>query len=554
MSLDKKEITFGDKSRSKLLEGVNLLADAVKITLGPKGRNVVLAKEFGPPVITKDGVSVAREIEVADPLISTGVRMIKQVATQTMDDTGDGTTTATLLAQIITSEGMRMVTAGASPINLKRGIDLAVGKACEELRTFRKLCETNDEIKNVATVSANGDESIGDLIAQAVDKVGKFGIITVENGTELKDDLIIVNGLQYDHGYLSPYFINTEKQKCILENPYILISDRPVLNLNDFLPIVEKISQTGRAFLIMAESFENECLATLVVNTVQGNIKACAVRSPDWKGEKRKYLLEDIAALTGGTVISEDLGKTLQKATIEDLGQCTRVEVTNEKTTIIGGLGSKEKIQARIQEITDQLNDPDTPYGKDWFRERIAKLTGGIALIRAGAATPIAMREKTDRIDDALHATRSAINHGIVPGGGVAYLLMKKGLIGLKGKNADQDAGIRIVDRALEEPLRQIALNAGEKPDVVIEKVLNHPDHHGFDAAEGRFGDMMQFGIIDPARVVGTALENASSIAGLILTTDCVVTLLPKEEDDYQLGAKAAMREKVDAQNKITKT
>lgn len=554
MSLDKKELTFGDESRSKLLKGVNLLADAVKITLGPKGRNVVLAREFGPPVITKDGVSVAREIEVTDPLVNTGVRMIKQVATQTMDDTGDGTTTATLLAQIIASEGMRMVTAGASPINLKRGIDLAVDKALSELREFRKLCETNDEIRNVATVSANGDESIGDLIAEAVEKVGKHGVITVENGTETKDELVVVKGLQYDHGYLSPYFVNTEKQKCVLENPYIVICDRPVLNLNDLLPIVEKISQTRRPFLIMAESFENECLATLVINTVQGNIKACAVRSPDWKGEKRKYLLEDIAALTGGTVISEDLGKTLAKATLEDLGQCAKVEVTHEKTTLVGGMGSKEKLEARVKEIEDQLNDPDWPYGKEWHRERIAKLVSGIAVIRAGAATPIAMREKTDRIDDALHATKSAIKHGIVPGGGVAYLMMRKGLEDLKGKNSDQDAGIKIIYRALEEPLRQIALNAGERPDVVIEKVLNHPENHGYDAAEGRFGDLMSIGIIDPARVVGAALENSSSIAGLILTTDCLVSIVPKKEDDYNLGAKAALVEQVEEQNKISKT
>ncbi len=541
---DKKDVFFGDESRDKLIEGINVLADAVKVTLGPKGRNVVIHREWGPPTVTKDGVSVAREIDLPDNLMNTGVRMIRQVATQTMDDAGDGTTTATLLAQIMVREGTKMVAAGASPINIKRGIDLAVEKAVEHLDSFSKDCETNEEIKQVATISANGEELIGSLIAEAVSKVGRKGVITVEEGTALKDELDVVKGVQYEHGYLSPYFVNSDKQRCILENPYILISDRPILNINDLVPILEQVAPTRRAFLVMAESVENEALATLVVNTVQGNIRACAVRSPDWKGERRKHLLEDIAILTGGTVISEDLGKTLAKATLEDLGECAKVEVTNSTTTIISGFGDKDRIEERIKEIQTQIDDPFV-YGKEELRERISKLSGGVAVIRAGSATRIAKGEKKDRIDDALHATRAALEEGIVPGGGVAFLKMKDALKNLKGKNDEQDYGIKVVNLSLEEPIRQIVKNAGEKPDVVIDKILQQGNNYGYDALDNKFGDMLEMGIIDPTKVIKSSLINAASIAGMVLTTDCAICLVQGHKtDDKDLGAKAALKER----------
>lgn len=543
MSSDHKHVAFGDESRAKLVEGINLLADAVKVTLGPKGRNVVIQKQYGPPSITKDGVTVAREIDVEDNQVSTGVRMIKQVATQTMDDTGDGTTTATVLAQAIVREGMRLVAAGASPINLKRGIDLAVEKSIEHLDTISKTCDTNDEVKQVATISANGDESIGKLIAEAVEKVGKHGVITVEDGSSLKDELSVVNGLQYEHGYLSPYFVNSERQKCILENPYILISDRPILNINDLVPILELVAPTRRAFLIMAESVENEALATIVVNTVQGNIRACAVRGPDWKGERRKHMMEDIAILTGGTVISEDLGKTLSKATLADLGQCAKVEVTSTHTTVIGGMGDADKIKDRISEIQTIIDDP-MQYGKELQRERIAKMAGGVAVIRAGGATQISMREKKDRVDDALHATRAGLEFGVVAGGGVAFIRMQAALANLQGKNADQNSGINIVREALEAPLRQIIINAGERADVVINNVAAGATNYGYNAADSVYGDMFEMGIIDPVKVTRAALINASSIAGLVLTTDCTISIKQGSvEAEYDLGAVAARKQ-----------
>jgi chaperonin GroEL len=546
MTIDKKQVLFGENSRNKLIEGINVLADAVKVTLGPKGRNVVIQREYSAPQVTKDGVTVAREIDLPDQLMNTGVRMIKQVATQTMDDAGDGTTTATVLAQSMIKEGVRMLAVGASPINLKRGIDLAVESVVSELDNLKKTCETPEEIKQVATISANGEEVIGGLIAEAFSKVGKRGVITVEDGSGIKDELKVVKGLQWEHGYLSPYFVNSEKQKCILENPYILISDRPILNINDLVPILEQVAPTRRSFLIMAESVENEALATIVVNTVQGNIKACAVRGPDWKGEKRKHLLEDIAILTGGTVISEDLGKTLAKATLEDLGQCGKVEVTDKTTMIVGGLGDADKIQARINEIQTRIDD-DNEYGKDFYRERIGQLIGGVAVIRAGASTQIAMKEKRDRIDDALHATRAALEEGIVAGGGVAFLRLKSVLENLKGKNSDQDAGIAIVKQALEEPLRQILINAGEKPDVVIEKILTNAGSFGYDAAENRFGDMLDMGIIDPVKVTKSTIRNAGSIAGMVLTTDCAICLVEDTDyKDYDLGHKSVVKQALD--------
>lgn len=546
MTIDKKQVLFGENSRNKLIDGINILADAVKITLGPKGRNVVIQKEYSAPQVTKDGVTVAREIDLEDQLMNTGVRMIKQVATQTMDDAGDGTTTATVLAQSMIKEGVRMLTVGASPINLKRGIDLAVENVVNELDKLKKTCETPEEIKQVATISANGDDVIGGLIADAFSKVGKRGVITVEDGSGIRDELNVVKGLQWEHGYLSPYFVNSEKQKCILENPYILISDRPILNINDLVPILEQVAPTRRAFLIMAESVENEALATIVVNTVQGNIRACAVRGPDWKGEKRKHLLEDIAILTGGTVISEDLGKTLAKATLEDLGQCAKVEVTDKTTMIVSGQGDPEKIQARIDEIQTRIDD-DNEYGKDFYRERIGQLIGGVAVIRAGASTQIAMKEKRDRIDDALHATRAALEQGIVAGGGVAFLRLKTVLENLKGKNSDQDAGISIVKKSLEEPLRQILLNAGEKPDVIIEQIMNNTGAFGYDAADNQFGDMIEMGIIDPVKVTKSTIRNAGSIAGMVLTTDCAICLVEDTDyKDYDLGNKSRVKQALD--------
>jgi len=546
MTIDKKQVLFGENSRNKLIDGINVLADAVKVTLGPKGRNVVIQREYSAPQVTKDGVTVAREIDLPDQLMNTGVRMIKQVATQTMDDAGDGTTTATVLAQSMIKEGVRMLAVGASPINLKRGIDLAVETVVDELENLKKTCDTPAEIQQVATISANGDDIIGGLIADAFSKVGKRGVITVEDGSGIRDELNVVKGLQWEHGYLSPYFVNSEKQKCILENPYILISDRPILNINDLVPILEQVAPTRRAFLIMAESVENEALATIVVNTVQGNIKACAVRGPDWKGEKRKHLLEDIAILTGGTVISEDLGKSLAKATLEDLGQCAKVEVTDKTTMIVSGHGDPDKIQARINEVQTRIDDDD-PYGKDFYRERLGQLIGGVAVIRAGASTQIAMKEKRDRIDDALHATRAALEEGIVAGGGVAFLRLMAALENLKGKNADQDAGIAIVNRSLEEPLRQILLNAGEKPDVIIEKILNNTGSFGYDAADNRFGDMLEMGIIDPVKVTKSTIRNAASIAGMVLTTDCAICLVEDTDyKDYDLGHKSVVKQGLD--------
>jgi chaperonin GroEL len=542
MSSDKRQIFFGDDSRQQLVAGINILADAVKSTLGPKGRSVVLQREYGHPTVTKDGVTVAREIELENNLMNTGARMVKQVAIQTMDDAGDGTTTATLLTQSIVREGVKLLAAGVSPVNIKRGIDLAVETAVKGLDSFKKNCDTHEEIQQVATISSNSDDIIGKLIAEAFSKVGKRGVITIEEGTSLVDELNVVKGLQYDHGYLSPYFVNSDKQRCILENPYILISDRPILNINDLVPILEQVAPTGRAFLIMAESVENEALATIVVNTVQGNIKACAVRGPDWKGEKRKHLLEDIAILTGGTVISEDLGKTLAKATLEDLGQCARVEVTNLTTTIISGHGDKDAIQKRIDEVQAIVDDPNPlVYGRDFQKERVAKLAGGVAVIRIGAATQIAMKEKKDRVDDALHATRAALEEGIVPGGGVAFLRMKSSLDNLKGKNTEQDLGIGIISKVLEDPLRQIVINAGESPDVIVNKVLENSGNYGYDAADNVYGDMLEMGIIDPVKVTKATLINAASIAGLVLTTSCAVCHVQDENPgEYDLAAKAA--------------
>lgn len=514
-------VTFGQESRTKLVEGVNILADAVKVTLGPKGKNVIIQREFGPPQVTKDGVTVAREIFLEDKLQDTGVRMVKQVANQTSDDIGDGTTTATVLAQAMIREGMKYVITGISPINLKRGMDIAVGKAIQELEKLSRPCESKEIITQVATVSANGDEVIGELIAEAIDKVGKRGHIAVEHGKTLENELEIVNGIKYDHGYLSPYFVNVDKQRCVLENPYILICDRPILNVNDIVPILEKVAQTGRPFLVMCETIENDALATLVINTVQGNIKACAVWGPEYKGKRRSRLMEDIAIITGGNVLADHNGKQVKNAEIQDLGQCSKVEINKTHTTIIGGVGDKEKIKQRLADVELLLKDNlDSGFSYEQVKERISMLSGGVGLIRVGAATRVESMEKRDRIDDSLHATKAAVEEGIVPGGGVAYIRIKQKLNDLKGKNSDQDAGIQIILRSLEEPLRQIVTNAGDRPDVVVDTVTKGEKDFGYDASKGTYGDMLDTGIIDPTKVVKSALLNAASIAGLLLTTD----------------------------------
>jgi chaperonin GroEL len=514
-------VTFGQDSRSKLVEGVNILADAVKVTLGPKGKNVILQREFGAPQVTKDGVTVAREIFLEDKLQDTGVRMVKQVANQTSDDIGDGTTTATVLAQAMIREGMKYVITGMSPMDLKRGMDLAVTEAVKELEKISKPCDSNETIKQVATVSANGDDEIGGLIAEAIAKVGKRGHIAVEHGKTLENELEIVNGVKYDHGYLSPYFANSDKQRCVLENPYILICDRPILNVTDIVPILEKVAQTGRAFLVMCETIENDALATLVINTVQGNIKACAVWGPEYKGKRRSRLMEDIAIITGGNVLADHNGRQVKNAEISDLGQCTKVEITKTHTTIIGGKGNPEKIKQRLEDVEILLKDnSDSGFSWEQVKERISTLSGGVGLIKVGAATRVESMEKRDRIDDSLHATKAAIEEGIVPGGGVAYIRIKAALQNLKGKNEDQNAGVQIILRSLEEPLRQITINAGDRPDVVVDTVAKASENYGYDAAAGTYGDMLVTGIIDPTKVVKSALLNAASIAGLLLTTD----------------------------------
>jgi chaperonin GroEL len=532
--LNNRVVTFGETAREKIVKGVNILGDAVKVTLGPKGRNVIIQRQYGAPHVTKDGVTVAKEIFLKDKLADTGVRMIKQAASTTSDDIGDGTTTATVLAQAMIREGMKFVTAGLSPINLKRGIDKAVAAAIEELDNVSKECSDPKTITQVATISANNDEALGKLIADALISVGKKGIVTVENGTGLKDDFATVNGLKYDQGYLSPYFVNSDKQKCILENPYILICDRPILNMNDIMPILDKLVATKRPFVIMAESVETDVIATLVINTVQGNIRACAVRGPEWKGPKRSQLIEDIAILTGGKVISDGLGTRVENAELSDCGQCNRIEITMDTTTIIGGHGDKEKLQARIDALQDTIDDKYqaiNDFTEDEMEERVAKLSGGVGIIRVGSATKVELGEKKDRIDDSLHATRAAISNGVVPGGGVAYIRVKEKLKSLKGSNDEQTAGIQIVLRAMEEPLRQIALNAGDSPDVIVNKVVEGTDEFGYDAAESVFGNMFDIGIIDPTKVVKTALINAASVAGLLLITDCAIYEDTEEED-----------------------
>ncbi|MCL2022362.1 MAG: chaperonin GroEL [Betaproteobacteria bacterium] len=525
-----KEVKFGDSARLRLVEGVNILADAVKITLGPKGRNVVLERSFGAPTVTKDGVSVAKEIELKDKFANMGAQMLKEVASKTSDIAGDGTTTATVLAQAIVREGMRYVAAGMNPMDLKRGIDKAVITVVDELKKISKPCTTNKEIAQVGAISANSDTSIGDIIAQAMEKVGKEGVITVEDGKSLDNELDVVEGMQFDRGYLSPYFINNaDKQQATLEGPYVLLFDKKISNIRDLLPVLEQVAKASRPLLIIAEDVDGEALATLVVNNIRGILKTVAVKAPGF-GDRRKAMLEDIAILTGGTVISEETGLTLEKVSLNDLGQAKRIEVAKENTTIIDGQGEENAIQGRIKQIRVQIEEATSDYDREKLQERVAKLAGGVAVIKVGAATEVEMKEKKARVEDALHATRAAVEEGIVPGGGVALLRAKPSVAALKGDNHDQDAGIKIVLRALEQPLREIVANAGDEPSVVVNKVGEGKGNFGFNATTGEYGDMVEQGVLDPTKVARTALQNAASIAGLMLTTDCMVAELVEDK------------------------
>ncbi|MBU3542719.1 chaperonin GroEL [Polynucleobacter sp. MWH-Loch1C5] len=525
-----KDVYFGDSARTRMVEGVNVLANAVKVTLGPKGRNVVLERSFGGPLVTKDGVSVAKEIELKDKLQNMGAQMVKEVASKTADNAGDGTTTATVLAQSIVREGMKFVVSGHNPMDLKRGIDKAVTAAIEEIKKLSKPCTTTKEIAQVGSISANSDYSIGERIAEAMEKVGKEGVITVEDGKSLADELDVVEGMQFDRGYLSPYFIsNPEKQVAVLENPFILLFDKKISNIRDLLPVLEQVAKSGRPLLIIAEDVEGEALATLVVNNIRGILKTCAVKAPGF-GDRRKAMLEDIAILTGGQVIAEEVGLTLEKATLQDLGQAKRVEIAKENTTIIDGAGDAKNIEARVKQIRAQIEEATSDYDREKLQERVAKLAGGVAVIRVGAATEVEMKEKKARVDDALHATRAAVEEGIVPGGGVALVRAKQAILNLKGDNDDQNAGIGIVLRAMEEPLRVIVSNAGEEASVIVNNVAAGKGNYGYNAASGEYGDLVEMGVIDPAKVTKTALVNAASVAGLLLTTDCSVVEAPKDD------------------------
>jgi chaperonin GroEL len=526
-----KDVKFHDSARHRITAGVNVLADAVKVTLGPKGRNVVLERSFGAPTITKDGVSVAKEIELKDKFENMGAQMVKEVASKTSDVAGDGTTTATVLAQAIVQEGMKYVAAGMNPMDLKRGIDKAVDAIVEELKKLSKPCTTTKEIAQVGAISANADDDIGKIIADAMEKVGKEGVITVEDGSGLNNELEVVEGMQFDRGYLSPYFINSaEKQMAVLDNPFVLLHDKKISSIRDLLPVLEQVAKAGRPLLIIAEEVEGEALATLVVNNIRGILKTCAVKAPGF-GDRRKAMLEDIAVLTGGTVISDEVGLTLEKASLNDLGQAKRIEVGKEETTIIDGAGDTKQIEGRVKSIRTQIDEATSDYDREKLQERVAKLAGGVALIKVGAATEMEMKEKKARVEDALHATRAAVEEGIVAGGGVALIRARKVIAALKGANHDQDAGIKIVGRALEEPLRQIVANAGAEPSVVLNKVSEAKSNFGYNAQTDAYGDMMEMGVIDPTKVTRYALQNAASVAGLILTTDAMVAELPKKEE-----------------------
>lgn len=529
-----KDVQFGESARHKMIEGVNILADAVKVTLGPKGRNVIIAKSYGSPHITKDGVTVAKEIELKDALQNMGAQMVKEVASKTADDAGDGTTTATVLAQAIVREGNKAVAAGMNPMDLKRGIDKATAAVVAELAKISVPCESTASIEQVGTISANADSEIGGIIAQAMERVGREGVITVEDAQGLAMELDVVEGMQFDRGYISPYFINqADKQVSILENPCILLYNKKISNIKEILPVLEQVAKQGKPLFIITEDLEGEALATLVINTMKGVIKCCVVKAPGF-GERRTAMMEDIAILTGGKVIAEELGLKLENVKLEDLGQATRVEVTKDNTIIIGGVGSADAINARVENIRTQIEEATSDYDKEKLQERVAKLAGGVAVIKVGAATEVEMKEKKDRVDDALHATKAAVEEGIVPGGGVALIRAKQAVMGLKGANHDQSVGIDIVLRAIEAPLRSIVENAGGEASVVVNEIANGDANYGFNAANDTYGDMIAMGIVDPTKVTRCALQNAAGVAGLLLTTDCAINELPKEEPANQ--------------------
>jgi chaperonin GroEL len=531
-----KEVRFGEDARARMLKGVNTLANAVKVTLGPKGRNVVLEKSFGAPTITKDGVSVAKEIELADKYENLGAQIVKEAASKTSDVAGDGTTTATVLAQAFIQEGLKAVAAGINPMDLKRGIDKAVVAAVGELKKMSNPTANDKEIAQVGTISANSDTNIGDIIATAMKKVGKEGVITVEEGSGLENELDVVEGMQFDRGYLSPYFINNQQsQQVELDDPYILIHDKKVSNVRELLPVLEAVAKAGKPLLIVAEEVEGEALATLVVNTIRGIVKVAAVKAPGF-GDRRKAILEDIAILTNGQVVSEEVGLSLEKTTIADLGRAKRIVITKENTTIIDGAGEAEKIQSRIAQVKAQIEETSSDYDREKLQERVAKLAGGVAVIKVGAGTEIEMKEKKARVEDALHATRAAVEEGVVPGGGVALIRALKAVEGLKGDNTDQDLGIAITRRALEAPLRAIVANAGEEPSVILNKVKEGKGNFGYNAATGEFGDMVAMGILDPTKVTRTALQHASSVAGLAITTEAIIAELPKKDEGHSHG------------------
>ncbi|MDD2814345.1 MAG: chaperonin GroEL [Thiotrichaceae bacterium] len=532
-----KEVRFADDARQRMIKGVNILANAVKVTLGPKGRNVVLDKSFGAPTITKDGVSVAKEIELENKFENMGAQMLKEVASQTSDIAGDGTTTATVLAQSIVNEGMKAVAAGMNPMDLKRGIDKAVIVAVEELKRLSKPCADDKAIAQVGAISANSDHAIGDIIAEAMGKVGKEGVITVEEGTGLNNELEVVEGMQFDRGYLSPYFINNQQTMAAeLEAPLILLYDKKISNIREMLPVLEGVAKQGRSLLIIAEDVEGEALATLVVNTIRGIVKVSAVKAPGF-GDRRKAMLQDIAVLTGATVISEEVGLSLEKASLDDLGTAKRISITKDDTTIIDGAGNAEEIKSRVEQLRQQISAATSDYDKEKLQERVAKLAGGVAVIKVGAATEVEMKEKKARVEDALHATRAAVEEGVVPGGGVALIRALKALKDLTGINHDQDVGISIARRAMEEPLRQIVANAGGEPSVVLNKVYENEGNYGYNAATEEYGDMVAMGILDPTKVTRSALQNAASIAGLMITTEAMVAELPKKEEHNHGGA-----------------
>ncbi|WP_328798973.1 chaperonin GroEL [Kangiella shandongensis] len=526
-----KDVRFGDEARKGMLKGVNTLANAVRVTLGPKGRNVVLDKSFGAPNITKDGVSVAKEIELEDKFENMGAQMVKEVASQTNDIAGDGTTTATVLAQSIVSEGLKSVAAGMNPMDLKRGIDKAVVAAVEELKNISVPCEDHKAISQVGTISANSDENVGKIIAEAMQKVGKEGVITVEEGSGLHNELDVVEGMQFDRGYLSPYFVtDSENMVADLENPYLLLVDKKISNIRELLPTLEAVAKSSRPLLIVAEDVEGEALATLVVNNMRGIVKVAAVKAPGF-GDRRKAMLEDIAILTGATVISEDLGMSLENTELTQLGEAKRVQISKDNTTVIDGAGDKGQIDARVKQIRAQMEETSSDYDKEKLQERVAKLAGGVAVIKVGAATEVEMKEKKDRVDDALHATRAAVEEGVVAGGGTALVRVLSKLEDLRADNEEQNVGIKIALRAMEAPLRQIVSNAGAEPAVIVAKVKEGKDNFGYNAATGEFGDVMEMGILDPAKVTRSALQNASSIAALMITTEAMVSELPKDDE-----------------------